>query len=91
MDNPVEDGIGGCRLADAVRPFGDRILTGNKGGLQAVAIFHELQKVPPFLFGQGVNSPVVDSQEIDLGEPAEDLVVTAVAAGESSPKSREER
>ena len=33
MDDPVEDGISGGRLADAVMPFGDRILTGNEGGL----------------------------------------------------------
>ncbi len=79
MDDPVEYGVGFCRLSDAIMPFGDGILAGNDCRLQSVSVFHDFQEVAALIFGQWVHGLVVNDEEVRLCKSSEDLEETAVS------------
>ena len=82
MNDPVQNGVGHRRLADAVVPFCDGILTGDEGGLEAVAVLHQFQKVPAIILGKRFHCPVIYSDEFKFGKAADEFEVAAVGASD---------
>ena len=71
VDQAVEDGVGVSRVADQCVPLVDRELAGDDGGAAAVAVLEDLQEV---VAGGGVErleTPVVEDEEIDAAERAQ--------------------
>ena len=68
MDEAVEDGVGQCGVANELVPVIDGELAGDEGGGAANAIVDHLKQVAPLLGGHGRDAPVVEDQQIDLGE-----------------------
>src|SRR5579863_721008 len=77
VDDAIEDGVGERRLADEVVPIVDWQLTGDddRAGLIAglIAILDDLQEIAALLGIELFRSPVVEDQEIDAGECAQEL------------------
>src|SRR6266849_9975641 len=68
VDDPVEDGVGKGRLADQVVPAVDRDLAGDKRGAAAVAVFDDFQHVMALLGPKGLETPIVEDQQLDAAE-----------------------
>jgi len=80
MDQAVEDSVGVGGVADQWVPLIDGDLAGDDGGAVAVAVLEDLQEV---VAGRGVErleAPVVEDEEIDATERAQETGVAAVAA-----------
>ena len=78
----VEDGIGEGGVADAVVPFFHGQLTGGEGRACAVAVVEEFEQVAALL-GVGFDqSPIVEDEDLGVGECGAEFRVTAVAFGE---------
>ena len=61
MDEPIEDGVGECWIADCGVPLIDGQLAGGDGGASAVALFEHFEQVAA-IFGVGFDQ----SQIVDL-------------------------
>src|SRR6516164_939715 len=68
VNETVEDGVGIGWVADHGVPFVDRDLAGEDGRAAAVAIL------------EGLKAPIIEDQQLDAGEAAQDPSVAAVAA-----------
>src|SRR3990172_361745 len=82
VDQTVEDRIAKGGVADALVPVVEGQLTGHQGGAAAVAVFEDFEQVAAFAVGQGSEAPVVEHEEVGLGEGGEELAVGAVGARE---------
>jgi hypothetical protein len=72
VDQAVEDSVGIGGVADQCVPLIDRELAGDDGGAVAVAVLEDLQEV---VAGRGVErleAPVVEDEEIDATERAQE-------------------
>ena len=63
-------------------PALDRELAGDDGGAPPVAFFENLQEVMTGLCVERLESPVVEDEELDAAERADDPRVATVASGE---------
>jgi hypothetical protein len=82
MDEAVEDGVGVGRVADEGVPLVDRELAGDEGGTAAISVLQDLQEVVAGAVIERGETPVVEDQQIDAAERAQEARVAAVAAGE---------
>ena len=82
MDQAVEDGVGVGGVADQRVPLIDGELAGDDGGAAAVAVLEDLQEVVAGCGIERFEAPVVEDEEIDATERAQEAGVAAVAAGE---------
>ena len=82
VDEPVEDGVGEGGLADDLVPGPHRELAGDDGGAAAVALLDDLHQVATLGSGQALGAPVVQDQQVDAGDLAEQPVEAPVAACE---------
>ena len=78
----VEDRVGEGRVAEVVVPFLDRQLAGDDGGAPAVAVLDDLEQVAAVLGAQRCEAPVVEDQDVGLGEAGEQLGVAPVGAAD---------
>ena len=69
-------------VAEVVVPLGRRELAGDDGGAGAVAVLQDLEQVAALLVRDRREAPVVDDQDVDAGELAEQADVGAVGAGQ---------
>ena len=76
----VEDGIGQGWVADDVMPVLDGKLAGGDGGAYAVAVLDDLEQVAAVLGAELGQPPVVDDQDLGLGERGEQLGIASVGA-----------
>ena len=83
MEESVADGISNGWIAEVVVPLGHRELAGPDRRAEAVAVFHDLEQVPPFHVMDGREPPVVEHQDVGAGEAGEQLCVGAVRTRES--------
>ena len=82
VNEAVEDGVGISRVADEGVPFVDGDLAGENGRATPIAFLEDLVEVTT---GPGVErfeAPIVEDQELDTGETAQDAGIAAVTAGE---------
>ena len=63
-------------------PLVDRELAGDEGGAAAVAILQDLQEVMAGAGIERLKPPVIEDQQIDAAERAQQARVAAIAAGE---------
>ena len=82
MHESVEDGIGECGLPDDVVPLFDRQLRGDDGGPGGMPVVEDVEQVATLLGIQWCQSPVIEDDEIGLGELGEEPRIGAVAAGD---------
>ena len=82
MNEAVEDGVGICRIADKGVPFVDGDLTGENGRATPIAFLEDLVEVTTGAGVERFEAPIVEDQELDAGETAQDADIAAVTAGE---------
>jgi len=82
VNDPVENGVGICRFANESVPFVDGDLTGENGRATPIAFLEDLVEVTTGTGVERFEAPIVEDQELDAGETAQDAGVAAVAAGE---------
>src|SRR6516162_3704664 len=68
-------------VEDHLVPFIDRQLAGYDGGAAAVALFENLKQIVTRLGGERLKSPIVEDEQLDAGQGAEEPTIAAVAAG----------
>ena len=71
VDDTVEDGVGECRFADDVVPFVDGQLAGDQDGGVLVSVLDDFHEVGSLIGAEAVGSPIVEDEEIGLGESTE--------------------
>lgn len=59
MHQPITDGVGEGRIADALVPVADGELPGQERGPGPMAIVHDLEEVSSFPVRQGRESPII--------------------------------
>ena len=82
MNEPVEDGVGISRVANKGVPFVDRDLTGEDGRATPIALLEDLVEVTTGAGVERFEAPIVEDEELDAGETAQDAGIAAVTAGE---------
>jgi hypothetical protein len=81
VNEAVKDGVGLSRVANEGVPFVDGDLTGENGRATPLAFLEDLVELTA---GPGVErfaAPIVEDEELDAGETAQDPSITAVTAG----------
>ena len=82
VNQPIEDGVGICRVADEGVPFVDRDLAGEDGRAAPIAFLEDLVEVTTGAGVERFEAPIVEDEELDAGETAQDAGIAAVTAGE---------
>src|SRR6478672_9086797 len=82
VNEAVEDGIGISRVADKGVPFVNGDLAGENGRAAPVAFFEDLVEVTTGTGIERFEAPIVEDEELDAGEAAQDAGIAAVTAGE---------
>ena len=72
VNEAVEDGVGICRVADEGVPFVDGDLTGEDGRATPIAFLEDLVEVTTGTGVERFEAPIVEDQELDAGETAQD-------------------
>ena len=80
VDQPVADGIGDAGFADGGVPGRRRELTRDQRRGAFTPIFQDLEEVAPLGVGQRREQPVIDGEQIELGQFGEQPTIRAVAA-----------
>ena len=79
MEDAVANGIRHTRFTDGGVPRGRRELTRDERRAPFAAIFDHFQQIPPLRLGQRREQPIVDGDEIELGEFGQQSGIRAVA------------
>ena len=82
VDQAVEDGVGQGGMAEGLVPARHRQLAGDHGRTSLVALVEDFQQIPPALVVERSQPPVVEHQDLDLGERGHQLEVATVGPGE---------
>src|SRR5205823_9255332 len=82
VNQPIEDGVGISRVADEGVPFVDRNLAGEDGRATSVAFLEDFVEVTTGTGVERFEAPIVEDEELDTGEAAQDAGISAVTAGE---------
>lgn len=78
VDDPVENGVGDCRLADHGMPLGDGQLRGDQRGFPAIAFLEDFQQIETLLVGQAVGAPVVKDEQLHPSQVVDETGKAAV-------------
>lgn len=82
VDDAIEDGVGVGRIADDLVPFIDGDLAGEDGRAATVALFEDVVEVAAGAGVEGIETPIVEDEELGTVEASHDAGITTVAAGE---------
>jgi hypothetical protein len=82
VNEAVEDGVGICRIAYEGVPFVDGDLAGEDGRAAPIAFLEDLVEVTTGTGVERFEAPIVEDEELDAGETAEDAGLATVTAGE---------
>src|SRR5436305_15093085 len=82
VNEAVEDGVGICRVANEGVPFVDRDLAGEDGRAAPIAFLEDLVEITTSTGVERFEAPIVENEELDAGETAQDAGIAAVTAGE---------
>ena len=78
VDEPVENGVGECRIADGLVPVIDRQLAGDDCRATTVAVFEDFQQIPPLCRCEHGQPPIIEDQDVDPGNRLEHAGVTPI-------------
>src|SRR6266446_846306 len=81
MHQAVKDRVSERRIPQSLMPVFNRELTGDKRGPVTVAIFDDLQYVAPVFIAEWSQTPVVQNQQIGLGERHQQFPIASVPFG----------
>jgi hypothetical protein len=84
VEEAVADGVGLGRVADAGVPLLGWELGGDEGGGALGAVLDDLDQVSPLAVSERGEEPVVDGEQVELGEACEEAGVGPVAPGDGS-------
>ena len=82
VNEAVEDGVGISRVANEGVPFVDRDLAGEDGRAAPIAFLEDLVEITTSTGVERFEAPIVENEELDAGETAQDAGIAAVTAGE---------
>src|SRR6201987_5224806 len=82
VNQPIEDGVGISRVADEGVPFVDRDLAGEDGRAAPIAFLEDLVEVTTGTGVEWFEAPIVEDEELNAGETAQDAGIAAVTAGD---------
>jgi hypothetical protein len=80
VDDAIEDGVGVGRIADDLVPFIDGDLAGEDSRTATVALFEDFLEVAAGAGVEGVETPIVEDEELGAVEAAHDAGIAAVTA-----------
>src|SRR5271165_3270867 len=83
VNQPVEDAVRQCRVADLFVPPRDWQLRGQDRRAHLVAVFTDLPEVAALRFTQRCHGPIVDHQNVDSANPGQHIAETAIGARHS--------
>lgn len=81
VDGAAEDGTSDGGIADHVIPAVDRNLAGKDDGSGAVPVLDDFQEVAALFGGEGLRSPIVEEEQVDMSECPQQAGVAADAPG----------
>jgi hypothetical protein len=88
VNEAVKDGVGVCRVADEGVPFVDRDLAGEDGRAAPITFLEDLVEVTTGTGVERFEAPIVEDEELDASEAAQDAGIAAITtASASSAKS----
>ena len=79
MHEAVEDSVGEGRIADDLVPSVDRQLAGDQRRAGAITVLDDFHEVAPLVGREPIWAPVIEDQQIGLGERAEQAREAAVS------------
>ena len=82
MDDAIEDRIGKRRIANDVMPAIDRRLAGENNRARIVTILDDFEQIARLLGRERLRSPVIEDEEFDPADAAQQFGVAAVTARE---------
>jgi hypothetical protein len=82
VDDAIENGVGIGGIADQLMPFVDGNLAGDDGRSAAVAFFENLEEIVTSGGIEGLETPVVEDEQLYAAERSLDAGIAAIAAGE---------
>src|ERR1700732_3333610 len=82
VNEAVEDGVGISRVADESVPFVDGDLAGEDGRAASIAFLEDFVEVTAGTSVERFEAPIVEDEELNAGEAAQDAGIAAVTAGE---------
>ena len=82
MHQPITDGVGEGRIADALVPVAHGELPGQERGPGPMAIVHDLEEVSSFPVRQGRESPIIHHEQIRPGEFCQEGRIAPIPAGQ---------
>jgi hypothetical protein len=81
VNEAVEDGVGISRVANEGVPFVDRDLAGEDGRAAPITVLEDFVEVTTSAGVERLEAPIIEDEELDAGETAQDTGVAAVTAG----------
>lgn len=82
VDQAVEDGVGQGWVAQGVMPVGDGQLAGDHGGAGLIALVEDFEQVAAAFIVERRQAPVVEDEDLDLGQGRHPFKIAAIGAGE---------
>jgi len=82
VDDAIEDRIGKRRIANDVMPAIDRRLAGENNRARIVTILDDFEQIARLLGRERLRSPVIEDEEFDPADAAQQFGVAAVTARE---------
>src|SRR3954452_10579458 len=91
VQQAVENRVGHGRIADDLVPAIDRYLAGDDGRASLVTILDDLQQVTALLVIELLRAPIVDDEQVDPGEAAQQLGVAAITTRQDKGREQPRR
>ena len=78
----VEDRVSECRVGEVVVPFVDGQLAGDYRGAPGMAFLDDFEQVMSVLGTQGREAPVIEDEDLGLGQAGQELGVATIGAAD---------
>ena len=80
VHDAIEDGVSDGGISDDVMPVFERQLAGDEDGPDVVTVLDDFEEIASLIGIEGLRSPIVDDEELDLGDGFQHAGITTVAA-----------
>jgi len=80
VNQPVEDPIGHCGIADLLMPSRHRHLWSHAYAQSLTTLFANFPEISTFGFGERRHRPVVDDQHCNAADPRKEMAETSIGA-----------